>query len=148
MQEFQPLGIDSDIHAADAGDIAARPIEAGNKAKHHRIGADAGEDNWNRCGRRFRGKRRGRRPRKYRRDWPRNQIAGESWQSIVPPLGPSIFDRHIAAFDAARLSVIASADRGCRNPITGTVACCARAASGQTAAPLTRDMSSRRLIIR
>src|SRR5262249_5077517 len=42
--------------------------------------------------------------------------------------------------------VSASSDPGERNPITGSVGCCARAASGHVAAPLRSVMNSRRLM--
>jgi hypothetical protein len=38
-------------------------------------------------------------------------------------------------------------DRLLRNPISGVVACCARAASGQAAAPLKSAMNFRRFIL-
>jgi hypothetical protein len=41
---------------------------------------------------------------------------------------------------------LVSAELGLKNPITGIAACCARAAGGQTAAPLSAVMKSRRRI--
>jgi len=41
---------------------------------------------------------------------------------------------------------LVSDDPKLRNPITGMVACCARATSGHAAAPPTSEMNSRRLM--
>ena len=72
-------------------------------------------------------------------------------------LGPAVFDRHVLALDVAgslsgpdemRADVreIVSDDEVLRNPITGIVGCCARAAIGHAAAaPPSSVMNSRRL---
>jgi hypothetical protein len=43
------------------------------------------------------------------------------------------------------MSAFGSGDVALRNPITGIAGCCARAASGQAAAPPSRVMKARRL---
>jgi hypothetical protein len=45
--------------------------------------------------------------------------------------------------NARKRSAIASGDLGSSNPITGIGGCCARAASGNAAAPPSSDMNSR-----
>jgi hypothetical protein len=47
---------------------------------------------------------------------------------------------------AALLRTLTGADELLRNPITGIAACCARAASGQAAAPPSSVMNSRRFM--
>jgi hypothetical protein len=82
-----------------------------------------------------------------------NQISGHCRQSIVLTVSPTIFDRHIAAVVIAGFAQ-ALAERTSRaetlvpltNPITGMTGCCARAASGQAAAPPSSVINSRRLI--
>ena len=69
-----------------------------------------------------------------------DQIGGQRRQSIVLTLRPTIFDRHVLAFDiavsfkpwrnAATRCAQRSGDALWRNPITGIAGCCARAASG------------------
>src|SRR5262249_28092019 len=49
LQEPKPLWHKLDAHRGDTSDIAARPIEAGDKAGSDRVGADA-EDDRNRRG--------------------------------------------------------------------------------------------------
>jgi len=85
----------------DAGDVAAGPIEAGDEAQPDGVGA-GGEDNGN-C----RGRRLGR-----EHDWsasarddhahlPPDQIGRQCRQSVVLTFRPTVFDRHILAFDIA-----------------------------------------------
>ena len=74
-----------------------------------------------------------------------NQIGRQCRQSIVLVFCPTVFDRHVAAFDIAGFtqpwrnartrSAYTSGDPLLRNPITGIAGCCARAASGHAAAP-------------
>src|SRR5262249_28518647 len=75
-------------------------------------------------------------------------------QAIVLPFRPAEFDGHVLSFDIAGIfqtlakcaQVISPSVRRCDVPITGMVACCARAASGHAAAaPPSSVMNSRRL---
>jgi hypothetical protein len=86
------------------------------------------------------------------------KFRGQSRQSIVVVVSPSIFDGDIAILDKAGLGKPAfeveenSAahflrDETPRNPTTGIVACCARAVSGHATAVLLKSlMNSRRLM--
>jgi hypothetical protein len=85
----------------DAGDVAAGPIEAVDEAQPDGVGA-GGEDNGN-C----RGRRLGR-----EHDWsasarddhahlPPDQIGRQCRQLVVLTFRPTVFDRHILAFDIA-----------------------------------------------
>ena len=136
--------------------IAARPGEAGDKAKPDRVLVDDEDDGDCRgcrlgreCGRRSCGRDHGRAPA--------NQIGCQHRQSIDLTLRPAVFDRHVLALEIAGvLEALAKStqtlrpplgDVGLRNPIIGTADCCARALSGcTTAAPLARMMKSRRLM--
>ena len=142
---------------ANAGDIAARPIEAGDEAALDRIVA-AREDDRNR-----RGCRLGRQRRRRRRQWRRSRPPGgepdrppaPATDRIDPP--PSgIRSRRCGPRRSRLRSGLGGTrprDAGSveatpllRNPITGIVGCCARAASGHAAAPPSSVMNSRRLI--
>jgi hypothetical protein len=79
--------------------IAARPVQAGNKSKLHRI-ARCREDNRNRSGRRLCRDRR-RAIRDDRGHLAANQIGRHCGQSIVLTLGPAVFDEHVLAFSVA-----------------------------------------------
>ena len=68
-------------------------------------------------------------------------------------VGPAVFDRHVLAFEIAGVlealaecaQKVTSGDVVLRNPITGIVGCCARAASGHAAAaPPSSVMNVRR----
>ena len=85
------------------GDVAARPVEAGDQTKCDRVTA-AGKDNRNLCGRRL-GGNRGSTPRcDDHVHLPTNQISRERRQSIILTLGPAVFDRHVAALDVAHFT--------------------------------------------
>jgi len=110
MQEPQPLGrhfLDQEI---DAGRVAARPGEAGDKTKPDRVLADAEDDRDRRCCR-F-GRERGRvADRGDDGHLLANEIGQQRRQAIVLALQPGILDRHVLAFDVAAL-VEAFSERG------------------------------------
>jgi hypothetical protein len=67
--------------------------------------------------------------------------------SLRPPKALVVVDSRRAGRRAARCrSATASGDLGSRNPITGIVCCCARAASGHMAVPPSSVMNSRPFI--
>ena len=126
-----------------AGDIAARPIEARDKAGLDRIATDRKDDR-DRVVAAFAAKRRPRRPLRRRKctatcrstssaasagsrsSWPsaqRNSIA-TFWPSTKPA---SLKPWRNACYQIG----VGPGDRPLRNPITGIAGCCARAASGQ-----------------
>src|SRR5262249_57218731 len=86
----------------DAGQIPARPSEAGNEANSHRV-ITGHEDDGDR--------RRCRLGWEYRRSTGRsdygnlttNQISCQRLQPLVLALGPAVFDRHVLALDEARV---------------------------------------------
>jgi hypothetical protein len=102
VQQAEPLGLKPRGEHIDPGDVAAGLIEAGDDAQPDGVGAD-GEDNGN-C----RARRLGR-----VHDWsacaredharlPPDQIGRQCRQSLVLTFPPTVFDRHILAFDIAR----------------------------------------------
>ena len=142
---------------AHAGDVAARPVEAGDEAAADRVAADR-EDDRNRCGCGLGRQRRSVPLRDDHGHLPANQFGRQRRQPIELTLRPAVFDRDVLALDDSRLpsgpggtrprgAQIASSDVLRRNPITGIAGCCARAASGHAAAaPPSSVMNSRRLI--
>ena len=156
MQEPQPLGHHLRDEKIDAGRVAARPGEAGDKTKLDRVIADAEDDRDRRC--RSFGRERGHvAGRGDDGHLSADQISHQRRQAIVLALQPVVLDRHVLALDVAGFAE-AFAERGhiarggigravWTNPITGIAGCCARAASGHaTAAPPISAMNSRRLI--
>ena len=89
---------------------------------------------------------------------PAHEVGSEPRQSIVLAVGPAVFDRDVLPFDITGLFQAATEGRQdgwvlaagallLRNPITGIVGCCARAALGSaTIAPPRSVMKSRRFI--
>ena len=86
-----------------------------------------------------------------------NQFGRQRRQPIDLTFGPAVFDRDVLALDIADLLEAlaesaqtirnASGEKLLRNPITGIVGCCARAASGHAAAaPPSSVMNSRRFM--
>ena len=77
-------------------------------------------------------------------DLPADQFGRQRRQPIHLILGPAVFDRHVLALDiagvfqaltkCAQTVAYVSGDAGWRNPITGIVGCCARAAIGHAVA--------------
>jgi len=111
MQEPQPLGRNLRVKKIDAGQVAARPGETGDKTKPNRVFTDT-EDNGNRCGRSF-GRERTRRVggRGDHGRSPADQIGHQRRQATVLTLQPVVFDRHVLSFDVAGF-VEALAERG------------------------------------
>ena len=151
------FGADLDVELGDAGDVAARPVEARDQAEPHRI---AGGREHDRNGR-GRGLGRERRRARWSRQSPRP--GGEPDRPPAPADGrtgrppsdirsPRSGPRHSRLrpdLDGtrARAARTRSAEAPLRNPITGIAGCCARAASGHAAAaPPSSVMNSRRFI--
>jgi hypothetical protein len=89
------------LHAqrGHAGDVAARPIQAGDKANLDRV-APYRKDDRDRCGCGFGRDRRVYGPgRSDHGDLATHQIDRQLWQSIVLALRPVVYDRNIPAFD-------------------------------------------------
>jgi hypothetical protein len=86
----------------------------------------------------------------------RVRSACQSQHRFLPPLGPTILDHHLwpsvypASLkpwrNAATLRAKGAGDPPLTNPTTGMAPCCARATKGQTAAPPSAVMTSRRLM--
>ena len=109
MQEPQPLGHHLRVEKIDAGRVAARPSETGDKTPLDRVTADA-EDDWNRrcCSfGRERGCVSGRRDHGHT---AADQISHQCRQ-IVLALQPVVLDRHVLAIDVA-VFVEVFAERG------------------------------------
>ena len=139
----------------DSCEVAPRPCEVLDQLGRHRI-ARGREDNRDGCCRRLDCKCRRSSTCHNHRHLASNQIGGRGRQPIVLIVSPAIFDRHVATLDISELFQ-AELECGnqiaphlgeplCRNPITGIVACCPRAASGHAAAPPSSVMNCRRLI--
>jgi hypothetical protein len=87
-------------------------------------------------------------------NFPLRQIGQFGGQGVIPATCKSVFNCHIAAFGIANVSKATSTEASIeasesailllRYPITGIARCCACAASGQTAAPPSPAMNSRR----
>ena len=90
-------------HEADTGDIAARPVEAGDEAEFDRVAA-AYEDDRDRRSRRLGCNCRGGVVRGDHCHLTAYQIGCEVGQSIVLVLRPAILDRHVPALDVAGLA--------------------------------------------
>jgi len=100
-QQLQPLRFELHAHHGDPGDVAARPVEAGNEGELERVGGHV-EDDWN--GRRCRlggHRRRGTADRNDRRNVPVDQLRRQRRQAIVMTLRPAVFEPHILTFDIA-----------------------------------------------
>ena len=110
MQEPQPLCHQLSIEKIDAGRVAARPGEAGDKTKPDRVIADA-EDDRDRRGCSF-GRQCGQvAGRGDHGHLSANQIGHQCRQAIVLALQPVVLDCHVLAFDGAGF-VEAFAERG------------------------------------
>jgi hypothetical protein len=153
LKLFRDQRVDQEAHA---GEVAAGPVETGDKAQLDRIGASK-EDDWNGCGCRL--GRHGRGSAAYcydNGDLAANKLGRKRWQPFVLILRPAILERHILSLDVAsilqacRIAATRKAsgfdDPLPRNPTTGIVGCCAHAADGHAAAPPISVMNSRRLI--
>ena len=149
------FGASSTSQPGHAREVAARPVQAGDKSSLDRVDAV-----WKTIGivvvAAFAAGAAGVPDRDNHGHLTANQIGRQCRQSVVLILRPAIFDRYVLAFDIAGFSQ-ALAERGqdvadcpgalvLRKPITGIAGCCARAASGHAAAPPRSVMNSRRLI--
>ena len=111
MQEPQPLGRHLRGEKIDAGRVAARPGEAGDKTKLDRVFGDA-EDDRDRRGCSFGRERSGAvAGRGDHGHATADQIGHQRRQAIVLALQPVVLDRHVLAFDVAGF-VEALAERG------------------------------------
>src|SRR5262245_10718143 len=101
MQEPEPLCRKLHVHSANTGDIAARPVEAGNETFLNRVSA-AHEDNRNCRGCGFSSE-----SRRYTArcgndcDLAAYQIGCQFPQLIVFKVRTAVFNRHIPALDIA-----------------------------------------------
>ena len=143
-QQSQPLRDQLRGQSGDAGDVAARPVEAGDEAELDRIAAGLEHDR-NRRGRRLgREAGSGAAGGGDHGNRPADQFGGQRRQPIVLALRPAVFDRDVLALGIAGFAQAFAECRQIgrhaggaplsRNPITGIAGCCARAASGHAAA--------------
>ena len=110
MQEPQPLGHHLRVEKIDAGRVAARPGETGDKTQLDRVFADAEDDRDRRCC--SFGRERGRVAGRGDHGHPAaDQISHQCRQAIVLALQPVVLDRHVLAVDVAGF-VEAFAERG------------------------------------
>ena len=100
VQESQPLGHDLQEEKIDAGRVAARPGEAGDKTKLDRVFADT-EDDRDRRGRGFGRDRSGAHGRGDHGHTTADQVSHQRRQAIVLALQPVVLDRHVLALDIA-----------------------------------------------
>jgi hypothetical protein len=104
VQEPDPLWHKLVRHEADAGDVAARPIEAGNKTKLDRVSANAKNDR-NRRGRCFGRKWHCRAARRGDDGHPAaDQIGRQFRQPIDFIVRQAVFDRHVLALNIANFA--------------------------------------------
>ena len=103
MQQPQPLGSEFGAEPAHPGDVAARPIDAGDKAAFDRVVA-AREDDRDCTGRLHGDERRivasGRGDHGHLTS---NEISRERRQPIQSSLRPAIFDRDVLTLDVPDL---------------------------------------------
>jgi hypothetical protein len=104
MKQFKSLCQDCGLGDADAGDVAARPVDAGDKTGLYRIAAAAFKDNWN-C--RGRGLGRQRWPVAAGREdcghVPVDQVDRKFRQLIVVTFRIAIIDHYVLAIDKPKL---------------------------------------------
>ena len=110
MQESQPLGHHLLDEKIDAGRVAARPREAGDKTKLDRVFADAEHDR-DRRGRSFGRDRSAAAGRGDHGHTTADQVSHQRRQAIVLALQPVVLDRHVLALDVAGFTK-AFAERG------------------------------------
>ncbi len=94
------FGATSAFEIGHARDVAARAVEAGDKAEPDRVGGQLKDDR-NRRGRCLGGKRRRSGGRGNHGHLATDQIGRHRRQPIVLALRPAIFDRYVAAIDVA-----------------------------------------------
>jgi hypothetical protein len=98
MQQSQPLGVHLLGEKIDAGRVAARPGEAGDKTKLDRVFSDAEDDRDSR-GCSFGRKRDSVAPRGDHGHTTADQVSHQRRQAIA--LQPVVLDRHVLALDVA-----------------------------------------------
>jgi len=99
VQEPESLCPELQAKVTEPGGVAARPVEAGDQADLHGVGANA-EDNGNRRCRRLGRERRGGAARCHDDSHAlANQLGRQRRQAIILALRPAIFDRDILTFD-------------------------------------------------
>jgi hypothetical protein len=101
VQQIELLAGQRRDQQADAGDIAAGPVEARNQAVSDRIGgADKYDGSCSRCGlRRF--CRIGAAGGEEDVDLSSEQIGHQLWQTLVMTFSEAVFDRDVLVFDVA-----------------------------------------------
>ena len=117
MQQLQALSLQRRAELANACDIAARSIKAGNEAQLDRVNA-TGEDDWKRRGCCPRCQSCGRGARDDHRHRTANQFGRQGWQPFIPTLRPPVFDRHVSTFDKP---TFVQAPAECRNEVRGRI---------------------------
>ena len=133
-QEFKPLRLQLVGVQIDAGEIAAGPGEAADKAEPGRVFADQKNDRYRR-GRRLGRERGGRAARcDNHSGLSPDQLGRHLRQAIDPVLGPTVQDRHVLAFGkihffqalakSREAAPIASGDLLSRNATSGSAGCC------------------------
>ena len=154
VQQLQPLRPQLHVQGGRAREVRARPVQAGDKSKLDRVATDH-EDDRNRRVAAFAASAEGIPPVRQSRppDDEPDRLPMPAADRIGPP--PSdIRSRHCGPQHSRSRPGLAgtranggrrSGESLLRNPITGIAGCCARAASGQAAAPPSRVMNSRRL---
>ena len=156
VQQLQSLRREQIGEEGDARDIAARPVEAGDKSVLDRVAAETEDDRY-RCGRGLGRERRDgvlaaitatrRRTRSAANAGSRSYCPSAERNSIAT-FRPSTKPASLRPWrKRAMFCVGPAADVPSRYPITGIAGCCARAASGHAAAAPPRSvMNSRRFI--
>src|SRR6476619_4489749 len=89
------------LHVVDTGDIASRPVQAGEQASLDGIDAST-ENDRNCCGCAFGRERSSRASWRGNNSYPTtDQIRRHFWQTIEYMVRPTIFDRHVLALEIA-----------------------------------------------
>jgi hypothetical protein len=112
-QQLKPLGRQLFECKVDPREVTAWPGEAGDQPVRDRVGPTP-EDDRDRRGRTFRGKRRRRVARHDQIDLAADEVGGQCRQLIVMALRPAVFDRQILSLDVAGFAQ-SLADRGQKN---------------------------------
>ena len=129
-EQAKPLGIDVSVHGGDPGDVAARPIEAGDEALLNRVSAGL-EDNGNRRSRRFGGKCRQRTARSNDGDLPPHQVGRQIRHPSEVIFRKAVFNCNVATLGEACFA------QTLRNPATkvSVVSRCPRKRNQPPASP-------------
>ena len=120
-QQLEPLRPERIDQEGRARDVAARPVEACDKAEPHRIGPDREHDR-NACRRRLGGEwRSGALDPNDRGHWFADQIDRQRRQPVELPLCEAVLHREVAALDVARF-IEALPNRGEQARVTARAA--------------------------